>query len=112
MWQATSSDDVQCHIISTDNPTGDLVMNSDLEQAGVLSQADMVTLLFDLLELTLTTLNDNVAAVSQNCKGSITLDQATTYLCHLSSLHQHHHCYHHKVSHMAGKANTMADILS
>ena len=42
---------------------GDLT-NSDLEQAGVLAQADMATHLFDLQELTLATLNDNIAAVS------------------------------------------------
>ena len=47
----------------------------------------MATLLFDLQELTLATLNDNVAAISRNRKGTITSDQATTYLCHLSSLH-------------------------
>ena len=72
----------------------------------------MATLLFNLWEHTLATLNDNVAAVSHNGKGAITSDQAATYLCHLSSLHHHHHRYHHEVSHIVGKANTMADILS
>ena len=86
-------------------------MSSDLEQARVLAHADVVTLLF-FRELTLASLNDNVAAVSQNCKGAITSDQATAYLCHLSSLHHHCYHYHHKVSHIEGKANAMADILS
>ena len=66
----------------------------------MLVQADMATLLFNLHELTLATLNDNVATVSWNQKGSITLD------------HWRHHCYHHEVSHIAGEANGMADILS
>ena len=69
-----------------ENPTGDLT-NSDLKQAGVLAQVDVVASLYDLHELTLATLNDNTAAIACNCKGAITLDQAATYLCHLSSLH-------------------------
>lgn len=41
----------------------------------------MATLFFDLHELTLATLNDNVVAVTQNRKGASTLDQAAMYLC-------------------------------
>ena len=111
MWQASFPEDIQQCIVSTANTAGDLT-NSDLEQACVLAQADMAMLLFDLWELTLATLNDNVATISQNCKGTITSDQAAAYLCHLSSLHRCHHCYHHEVSHIAGEANTMANILS
>ena len=111
MWHASFPEDIQQHIVSTTNTAGDLT-NSDLQQASILVQADMATLLFDLRVLTLATLNDNVAAVSQNCKGAITSDQAATYLCHLSSLHHHHHHYHHEVSHITGEASTMADILS
>ena len=111
MWQASFPEDIQCHIMSTDNATGDLT-NSDLEHAGILAQADMATFLFNLWALTLMTLNDNIATISQNQKGSVTSDQATAYLCCLSSLHCCHHCYHHKVSHITGKANTLANILS
>ena len=65
-WHTTFSADIQQHIISIDNPLGDL-MNSDLEQAGVLlAQADMAASLYDLCELTLTTLNDNTAAITWN----------------------------------------------
>ena len=111
MWQASFPPDIQLCIVSTANTTGDLT-NSDLEQAGILAQADMATLLFNLWELTLATLNDNIATISCNRKGTITSNQATTYLCHLSSLHHCHHCYHHKVSHIMGEVNTMANILS
>ena len=111
MWWAIFPEDIQCHIVSTDNATGNLT-NSDLEQAGVVAQANMATFLFDIQEITLMTLNNNVATISWNQKGSVTSDQATAYLCHLSSLHCHHHCYHHEVSHITGEANTMADILS
>ena len=70
MWWATFLEDIQCCIILMANPTGDL-MNSNLEQARVLAHADVVTLLFNLRELTLTSLNNNVGAVTQNCKGAI-----------------------------------------
>ena len=65
MWCARFPEEVQCCIVSTANTVGDLT-NSDLEQAGVLAQANMALHLFDLWELMLTTLNDNVAAISQN----------------------------------------------
>ena len=63
MWRAHFPEDVQHHIVSTANTAGDLT-NSDLEQASVLAQADMATCLFNLWELMLATLNDNVAAIS------------------------------------------------
>ena len=94
-----------------DNPSGNL-MNSDLEQAGVLALADMAASLYDLHELTLATLNSNTATITWNWKCAITSDQAATYLCHLSSLHCWHHHYYHEVSHIQGMVNEMADILS
>ena len=72
----------------------------------------MAASLYDLWELTLSTLNDNSAAISRNQKGAITSDQAAAYLCRLSSLHCWHHCYCHEVSHIQGLANEMVDILS
>jgi hypothetical protein len=96
----------------TMNRAGDIT-NSDLEQAGVLGQADVTASLFDLRELTLATVNDNVAAVSWNRKGAVTSDQAAAYLCQLSSLHRCHHRYYHEVSHIKGLVvNAMADFLS
>ena len=71
MWHARFSEDIQQRIVSTANTAGDLT-NIDLEQAGILTHADMATLLFDLWELTLATLNDNVATISRNRKGAIT----------------------------------------
>ena len=60
MWHTCFPEDIQQRIVSTANTAGDLT-NSDLEQAGVLAQADMAMLLFDLWELTLATLNDNIS---------------------------------------------------
>ena len=111
LWQVTFPTDIQARIVTTESMTGDLT-NSDLKQAGVLSQADVAVSLYDLQELTLATLNDNTATVSCHHKGAVTSDRAAAYLCRLSSLHQRHHCYSHEVSHIPGTANEMADILS
>ena len=111
LWQAAFPPDIQARIVSTANRAGDIT-NSDLEQAGVLGQADVAASLFDLWELMLATVNDNMAAVSRNRKGAVTSDQATAYLCRLSSLHRRHHRYYHEVSHIKGLVNAMADFLS
>jgi hypothetical protein len=111
LWQAAFLPDIQACIVSTMNRAGDIT-NSDLKQAGVLGQADVVASLFDLWELMLATVNDNVAAVLCNQKGAVTLDQAATYLCWLASLHQCHYRYYHEVSHIKGLVNAMADFLS
>ena len=110
LWHAPFPPDIQSRIISTNNPTGD-IMNSDLEQAGVLAQADVMNTVFDLCDRMLATLNNNIAAISHNNKGAITSDQAAAYLCCLTSLHRHHHWYYHEVSHISGEANEMADTL-
>ena len=76
--------DIQGCIVSFDNPLGDPT-NSDLEQAGILAQADVAASLYNHQELTLSTLNDNSTVISRNQKGAITSNQAAAYLCRLSS---------------------------
>jgi hypothetical protein len=63
LWQAAFPPDIQVRIVSTTNRARDIT-NSDLKQGGVLGQADIVASLFNLWELMLVTVNDNVAAVS------------------------------------------------
>ena len=63
LWHATFPLDIQECIISFDNPVGDLT-NSNLEQAGILAQADVAASLYNLQELTLLTLNNSSAAIS------------------------------------------------
>ena len=63
LWQTTFPVDIHQCIVSSDNPLGDLT-NSDREQVSVLAQADMAASLYDLCELTLTTLNDNTTAIA------------------------------------------------
>ena len=65
LWCATFLPDIHAHIISFNNPGGDLT-NSDLEQAGILAHANVATSLYNLQELMLSTLNDNSAAISWN----------------------------------------------
>ena len=97
--------------MSFSNPHGDLT-NSDLEQAGVLGQADVANEQFDLRELTLATLCDNIAAVSRNRKGSLTSTGPPANMCRSSSLHRRHYRYYHEVSHISGDSNSMADDAS
>ena len=111
MWCMTFLDDIQQCMVTIENTAGDIT-NSDLEQAGVLAQADIANTLYDLRDRTLTTLNDNITAISRNRKGALTSDQASAYLCRLTSLHQRHHRYCHEVSYIKGKVNQMADTLS
>ena len=111
LWRVPFPLDLQSCIVSTEQPNGD-IMNSNLEQAGVLAQADVANTVFDLRDRTLATLNDNIAAISHNKKGAITSDQSAAYICRLTSLHHHHHRYYHKVSHISGEANEMANTLS
>ena len=63
LWQTPFPPDIQACIISTDNPNGDIT-NSDLEQAGILAQADVTNTVYDLRDWMLTTLNDNITAIS------------------------------------------------
>ena len=80
LWHMTFPEDIQQCIMTTDNPGGDLT-NSDLEQTGVLAQANITNNLYDLHDHTLSTLNDNIAAGSHSHKGALTSDQAGTYIC-------------------------------
>ena len=111
MWCMIFPDDIQQCMVTIENTAGDIT-NSDLEQAGVLAQADVANNLYDLCDCTLTTLNDNIMAVSRNQKGALTSDLAGAYLCRLTSLHRCHHRYCHEVSYIKGEVNQMADTLS
>ena len=86
MWRVTFLDDIQQRMVSIKNTSGDIT-NSDLEQAGVLAQADVANNLYDLRDRTLATLNNNIAAISWNRTGVHTSDRAGAYLCRLTSLH-------------------------
>ena len=65
MWCTTFLDDIQQCMVTIESTAGDIT-NSDLEQAGVLAQADITNTLYDLRDCTLATLNDNITAISRN----------------------------------------------
>ena len=65
LWCTTFPDNIQQCMVTIKNTAGDIT-NSDLEQAGVLTQANVTNNLYDLHDCTLATLNDNIAAISQN----------------------------------------------
>ena len=111
LWHMPFPPDIQARTVSTKNPNGD-IMNSNLEQAGVLAQAHIMNTVYDLRDQMLATLNNNITAISHNKKGAITSDQSAAYLCCLTSLHRCHHRYYHEVSHISGEANKMTDTLS
>ena len=63
LWRLPFPPNIQAHIVSTKNQTGDIT-NSDLEQAGMLAQANVVNTVYDLRNWTLATLNNNIVAIS------------------------------------------------
>ena len=65
MWCMIFLDDIQQHMVTIENTAGNIT-NSNLEQAGVLAQANVANNLYDLCDCTLATLNDNITAVSWN----------------------------------------------
>ena len=111
LWRAPFPTRIQRRLVSDAHPTGDIT-NSDLEQAGILAQAEVITQEFDVRERTVATLSDNTPAISRNHKGAITSDQSAAYLCRLSSLHQRHYRYYHEVGFINGLNNILADALS
>ena len=111
LWRATFPLDIQDNIVSSDNPSGDLT-NSDLEQAGIIAQADIAAQEFDTREITVATLSDNTPAIGRSNRGATTTDRAAAYLCRPASFHQRHYRYHHEVSFINGHLNELADGLS
>ena len=111
LWRERFPEQIQRRLVSFDNPNGDLT-NSDLEQTGVLAQADIATNEFDIRERTLATLSDNTPAISRNHKGAVTTDQAGAYTCRMASMHQRHYRYIHEVGFINGDRNGMSDTLS
>ena len=73
MGCATFLEVIQQHIMTTNNPGGNLT-NSNLEQVGVLIQGDVANNLYDLRDCILSALSDNIATVSCNHKGALTSD--------------------------------------
>ena len=111
LWRAPFPAVITSSLITFDNPHGSLT-NSDLEQAGVVCQADILATRRDLREHTICTLSDNTAAVSRSTRGSTSVDAASAYLCSVAAHHQRLYRYRQQVSYLPGPLNVMADFLS
>ena len=85
---------------------------SDSELAGTIVQHDVIAQPVDVRERTIYTLTDNTPALAWQGKGNSTTTKAPAYLLRLKALHQRHHRYHPRLSHIAGPANVMADDCS
>ena len=111
LWRKPFPDSVQRNLVSYENPTG-TITNSDLELAGTIGQADMIVTTVDCRERTIHTATDNTPALSWQLKGSATTTGPAAYLLRLQALHQRHHRYLGKYSHISGPLNQMADDTS
>jgi hypothetical protein len=112
LWRAKFPGDIQKRLVSWTNPSGDLT-NSDFELAGVIMHQDVLAQKSDVRELTVSILNDNMAAISRSKKGSTTTQAAAAYLLRIASLqHQRHHRYLARHDYISGPANAMADDCS
>lgn len=111
MWRQRFPQATTDAVVSWSNPTGTLT-NSDLEQAGLVCQPDILSQQYDIREQTICALSDNTAALSRDHRGSTSVDAPSAYLCRLASLHQRAYRYRLRSAHLPGTLNVMADALS
>ena len=80
--------------MSFDNPKGHMI-NSNLKQARLIAQADVMCHSHDTHCATLSNVSDNTPTISRFQKGAMSFDTSAAYLCHLASqnqwMWQHHH---------------------
>jgi hypothetical protein len=110
-WRTPFPDDVQTELVSAQNLAG-RITNSDLEQAAMLAQLDILANHLDVTYATLETLCDNTPAVSRAWKGAVSNPGPAAYLCQVASDHQRLHRYHHRAAYLPGPQNVMADDCS
>lgn len=111
LWRQRFPPHITTNLISASNPTGTLT-NSDLELAATVAHHDVICQHTDIRERTIYTLTNNTPAAAWQSKGSTTTTGAAAYLLRQQALHQRHHRYCLKTSHIRGTANTMADDCS
>jgi hypothetical protein len=111
LWRQRFPAAIIRRLVSADNPSGNLT-NSDFEQMGAVCQQDILAQVYDIREHTVCSFADNTAALSRETRGSTSVDEPSSYLCRLSSLHQRAYRYRLRLAHIPGPANGMADLLS
>ncbi len=111
LWREPFSAAIQQALISYDNPTGTLT-NSDLELAGTIMHQAVLADHAVVLGETAHTLCDNTPAVAWRDSGSSTTTAAHAYLLRLAALQRKKQRCNHRISHISGEDNRMADDAS
>ena len=111
LWRAPFPQEVQNSLASVRNPTG-LITNSDLELAGTIAHQAVLGETHDVHGETTHTHCDNTPAVFWREKGSSTTTRCRSDLLRLAALLRKQHCANHKISHISGDANDIADDAS
>ena len=101
-------DDVQRDLVWEANLQA-TVTNSDLEQAALLAQLDVMTSTHDIRCATLENFCDNTPAVSRARKGAVSSNGPAACLCQIASEHQRLHRCCHRATCLPGPDNVMAD---
>jgi hypothetical protein len=110
-WRSAFPTKVQDALVSTNNPGGHIT-NSNLEQAALLAQVDVMAHSHPVRYATLENFSDNTPAVSRVCKGAVSAPGPASYLCQLASDHQRLHRYLHTASYIPGPQNAPANDTS
>ena len=70
-----------------DNLQGSIT-NSNLEHASLLGQVSLMVTTHDVTYATISNSSNNTPAVSHMCKGAMSSDGPTSFLCNLTCTHQ------------------------
>ena len=111
VWRAPYSDAVQREVISDSNPKGALT-NSDLELEGTVLHHYVLGKTAKVDGETSYTACDNTPAVAWRTKGSSTTRKARARLLRLAAGLRREQRAHHRIGHLSGNDNRMADDAS
>ena len=111
VWRTPFPPAIQHQLVSDSNPQG-TITNSDLELAGTIAHAAVLTSQHDVRKQTIAIFSDNTPAVAWGCKASVTTQGPASYLLRTASLHQRQHRYLAQHFYIPGPANHLADIAS
>jgi hypothetical protein len=115
LWGQPFADDIQKRLVSYKsykNPRGDIT-NSDLELAGTVIHQHVLGQHASVTGETAYTLCNNMPAVSWQAKaGSTTTGKSAAYLLRLGAFVQKEQRCNHKINHISGEDNRMADDAS
>ena len=111
VWRQPFPPDIQADLVSKDHLSG-RITNSDLEQAALLAQVDVMCESTGFRYATYCNGTDNTPAASRITKGAVTSDGPAAHLCNYACMHQRHHRYCHEAFFLPGTSNVMADDAS